>query len=321
MTPLVVTLGEAMIRLSPPRGDVLVDAQTLHVTVGGAESNVAVALASLGADARWLSALPDSALGRRVAGEIASSGVDVSHVAWTPDGRVGLYFVEHGVPPRPAAVLYDRAGSAAASMHVRDLTGGLDGATHAVVSGVTAALAPNGAALAAAFVEEAASRAARIYVDVNYRSRLWSPADARPVLAALASRATVVVCSAADARAVLGLDGADDELARALHSAVAPRAELVVITLGRNGAVAWQRDEGQLSAPGHALEAVDPIGAGDALLAGLIWAELDGRAPADALAVGVALAALACTVRGDHARFRPADVEAVLGGRSEKASR
>jgi 2-dehydro-3-deoxygluconokinase len=318
---MVVTLGEAMLRLSPPRGELLADADLFQVTVGGAESNVAVALASLGVPAAWIGGLPAQGLGARVAGELRACGVDTSRIVWRDEGRVGLYVVEAGVPPRPAAVLYDRAGSAATTLAPADLEGRLDGATHAVVSGVTAALEPHGAALVGRFLQLAGARGARRYLDVNHRARLWPADRAGPVLRGLAAQAEVVVCSAADARTVLGVDASDGELPAALALEVAPQAELVVVTLGDRGAAAWSAMHGAVEVGGHAVEVVDGLGAGDALLAGLVWAEIEGRPPADAVAAGVALAALACTVRGDHARFAPADVERLLRHDTAKAAR
>jgi len=317
----VVTLGEAMLRLSPPRGELLADADLFQATVGGAESNVAVALAALGARVAWIGGLPDNALGARVANELRACGVDTSRIVWREEGRVGLYVVEAGVPPRPAAVLYDRAGSAATTVAPADLEGRLDGATHAVVSGVTAALEPHGAALAQRFLERAGELGARRYLDVNYRSRLWPVERARPVLRALAAQAEVVVSSAADARTVLGLDAPDGELAATLQREAAPQAELAVVTHGDRGASAFSATHGAVAAAGHDVEVVDGLGAGDALLAGLVWSDLQGRPPVDALAAGVALAALACTVRGGHARFAPADVERLLRHDRAKAAR
>src|SRR5690348_15406123 len=97
----VVALGEAMFRLTAPEGDRLRGADRLSVHVAGAECNVAVALARLGASVAWVSALPDSALGRRVGDEVGAAGVDVTGVSWVAGARLGLFFVDAGVPPRP----------------------------------------------------------------------------------------------------------------------------------------------------------------------------------------------------------------------------
>src|SRR5205823_11926464 len=106
----LVTFGEAMIRFSPPALQRLEQASTLAATVGGSELNVAVLAARLGVTSRWVSRLPDNALGRMIADQARDHGVD-TQVEWTADGRVGLYFVEIG-GARVSSVLYDRAGSA-----------------------------------------------------------------------------------------------------------------------------------------------------------------------------------------------------------------
>ncbi len=91
----------------------------LHV--GGSESNVAVGLARLGLSVAWLSRLTDNVLGRMIEQSLRSTGVDTSHIAWTPDDRIGLYFHEEGNPPRPGRVLYDRKDSAFCDFQRKDI--------------------------------------------------------------------------------------------------------------------------------------------------------------------------------------------------------
>src|SRR5687768_17890332 len=107
----LVTFGEAMVRLTPPAFQRLEQTHSFDAYVGGGELNVAVAAARLGVPARWVSRLPENALGRMIANRAREHGVDV-HAEWTPGERAGLYFIEHGFAPRQLNVLYDRAGSA-----------------------------------------------------------------------------------------------------------------------------------------------------------------------------------------------------------------
>src|SRR5207253_5076421 len=90
----VVTFGEAMIRLSPANFRRLEQARSLDVQVGGAELNTAVALARLGRSSSWVSRLTRNPLGRIIANHAREAGVDVEHVLWTDDERVGIYFLE-----------------------------------------------------------------------------------------------------------------------------------------------------------------------------------------------------------------------------------
>jgi len=109
MTDLV-TFGETMLRLSPPDEERLETTDQYDVDVAGAESNVAVAAQRLGLDCAWLSKLPNSPVGRKVAGELRSHGLSVD-VVWddSPARRQGTYYLEQGRPPRGSDVIYDRA--------------------------------------------------------------------------------------------------------------------------------------------------------------------------------------------------------------------
>lgn len=287
-----------MLRLSTPgRVD---RADSLDVHVAGSESNVAVALAQLGWDASWFSALPDTPPGRRVANELRVCGVDVSPVRWVEGARVGLFFIEIAEPPRNTTVWYDRAGSAAAALEPGDLDPGLlDGADYAVVSGITAGIGPGPRALALRFASEAASRGAKVCVDVNYRPRLWGEEEAGPAIAGLLAGADVVVCSAHDAERLWSLEGEPRDTTVRLRETLAPGSELVVLTTGSAGAVASLPDGTVLEQPAYPTTVVDKVGAGDAFVGGLLWG-LEARGVAEALRAGALAAALKCTLRGDH---------------------
>src|SRR5262249_2560829 len=112
----VVTFGEAMVRLNPPGFRRIEQARSLEVMVGGGELNTAAALARWGRSVSWVSRLAQNPLGRLIAGHAREAGVDLSHVLWTSEDRVGLYFVEFGAAPRASSVLYDRATSSMAQV-------------------------------------------------------------------------------------------------------------------------------------------------------------------------------------------------------------
>ena len=92
----VVTFGEGMIRLTPPRNERFDRTQSLDITIGGAELNVAVTLACLGVPVTWVSALPDTGLGRNIARQARANGVETGDILWTDEsaGRTGVYDVE-----------------------------------------------------------------------------------------------------------------------------------------------------------------------------------------------------------------------------------
>jgi 2-dehydro-3-deoxygluconokinase len=314
--PRAVALGESMLRLSTPGR--LDRADSLDVHVAGSESNVAVALAQLGWDASWFSALPDTPLGRRVANELRACGVDVSSVRWVADARVGVFFVEIAEPPGKTTVWYDRADSAAAALGPDDLDPAiLDGADYAVVCGITAGIGPGARALALRFANEATARGAKVCVDVNYRPRLWSPDEAAPAIAALVGTAAVVVCSARDARRVWSLEGDPHDTVERLRGTLAPDAELVVLTTGSDGAVASLPDGTILEQPAYPATVVDRIGAGDAFVGGLLWG-LEAHGVAEGLRAGALAAALKCTQHGDHLLITREELVQLLDGRESQ---
>ena len=306
---LIATYGEPLLRLSTGAGSQIDRARALDVAVGGAELNVAVALTALGRTARYISAVPDSVLGDRVLTELRSRGVLTDHVQRVPHARLGMYFVEHACAPRAHRLVYDRSATAFAAAAVDHRA--LDGVGTLIVSGITAALGAGPAAHLVQLVAAARARDIRVVVDVNYRALLWAPAAAAAALTPLLRSADVVVCAARDATTVFDVDGPPPQRLHTLRERYAPDADLVVLTDSANGAIAASA-HGQWSAVAPATTVVDRFGAGDAFTAGLIWSLTADEGPQQALAAGVALAAMACTVDGDIAAFSEAELRSVI---------
>ena len=152
----LATLGEVMIRLSPRGHARLEQAESLEVTVGGAEGNVAVGVSQLGLRAAWISKLPADPFGRRVAGELRRHGVDISRVVWAPEGRVGIYFFEQGAPPRQSQVIYYRAGSTVTTLEEGEVDWAFLASARVIhLTGITPALGPRPRALVLRAAREA----------------------------------------------------------------------------------------------------------------------------------------------------------------------
>lgn len=311
----MVVFGEAMLRLSPPSGERLRSASSWAVHVAGAEANVAVDLAMLGVPVAWVGALPASPLGLRAASALRAAGVDLGLVEWVPGARIGLFLVDHGTGARATSVLYDRADSAFARA-ARWPAGGLGAATFAVVSGVTPAISQRAREAAGRMAREAAAAGVRLCVDVNYRARLWSPAQARAALEPLLRLADVVVCSEADAVAVFDVEP-DPETFRARF---APAATMCVVTRSERGVLAASGD-GLHDVPALETTVVDRLGMGDAFLAGLLHGLLEDCGHEAALRRGVTLAALKSTIGGDHAAVDAEELRAAAGGERRRVLR
>lgn len=311
MAMRVVTFGETMLRFSPPAGSSLEKAGNYSVEVAGAEANVAVALARLGVEARWLSRLPQNDLGRRVAGKIREHGVD-TRIMWSDEGRVGLYFVELGVAPRPPHVIYDRAHSAFAQLRPDDVDDAvLDGVDLFHVTGITPAISSGCREATMKLVQAAIVRHIDISFDLNYRAKLSSPRSARAVAEEIAPMVRFLFVSSADAQFVLGVDRPPQAQAEILHDRY-PDAT-VIVTAGDQGAYVCD-DENHHGAivPGVT---IDRVGRGDAFCAGYLVGQ-KRAGPETGLAYGAALASLAQTYAGDLAWVTCEDVARVVDGTS-----
>jgi 2-dehydro-3-deoxygluconokinase len=305
-----LTLGETLLRLSPPGMQRLEQAAQFDVGVGGSELNVACVLARLGRRTAWVSRLPEGPLGRMVAGEARRHGVDVSHVKLV-EARQGLMFFEPGPAPRNARVIYDRKKSAASGMTIEDADWpGLIAASARVhLSGITPALSENCRAL----VLEVAALAGRaqkpLSYDLNYRSTLTNPPEAQAVLTAVAPHLDLLVVAERDAQHVLGFSENGERLAEA----VAARYGCAMVALTRPP----EADTGDIFlaggtirlAPRYPVEIVDRIGAGDSFVAGLIHGLLD-RDPDRATRLAAYAAAIGLATPGDINFFGAEDLAA-----------
>lgn len=314
----LVTLGEAMLRLSVRPGDRLADAPAFDVHVAGSEANVAFAAARVGVRSAWVSALPDNPLGRRVAATLAAGGVDTSLVHWVEGGRLGLYFVEMGTAPRPISVVYDRAGSAMALATAETFDWKTAADTHYMhLSGITLALSSASREVARRAMQEARSRGAVVSLDVNYRQKLWGLEAAAAATREVAPLVDVLICTLEDARDLFGATGAPEAALAQLHADLG--VETVVLTLGTEGAIAM-RGGVTFRRGGHPVETVDRVGAGDAFVAGLIWGLLDASLELG-LERGLAMSALKMTLHGDLFRLDGRDVAALLARQRREVGR
>ncbi|MFN4294746.1 MAG: sugar kinase [Thermoflexales bacterium] len=309
-----ITLGETMVRLSPPGFQRIAQAQSFDFQIGGAESNVAINLAWLGFKTAWLSRMPDNPLGRRVVASIASHGVDTSGVRFVPGERVGVYFIELATPPRPNRVIYDRAGSAASRMTTADVDfDRIARARWLHMTGITPALSASCRAMTADVLRFARERGLTVSFDVNYRSLLWPAQEAGRALEPLMSLCHYVFVAHRDAVALFGAPEAPHQAAEVLRGRFG--CDVLVMTLGEAGAIA-QTESQQVESPQpfKVSQVVDRIGAGDAFDAGFMAARAWGFSLEASLCYGSAMSALKLTLPGDLALFSKDELDQLVSG-------
>jgi 2-dehydro-3-deoxygluconokinase len=333
--PVVVTLGEIMLRLRSPGHERLLQSNLLEATFGGGEANVAVSLAQWGVAARFVTALPDGPLGDAAISQLRGLGVDVSRVIRRP-GRLGIYFLEAGAAQRASAVVYDRDGSAFALAGPDEFDWPLilAGASWFHVSGITPALSASAAEVALAGITAARAAGLGTSVDLNYRAKLWRYGKAAAqVMRALMEHTDVVIGNEEDCQKALGLEVPVDVTAGHLdHAAYErltasvldafPSLSAVAITLREsrgadiNGWSACLRD-GEGFRVGNAydiLDIVDRVGTGDAFAAGLIYGRLHGLTAAEGLDFAIAAGCLKHSIPGDFNRVTAAEVQRLAAG-------
>ncbi len=340
----VVTFGEIMGRLAAPGFKRFQQAMpgTMDVTFAGAEASIAASIAYLGGDAAFVTALPEHAIADACVANLRSLGVNTRHILRTPQGRLGLYFLETGANQRPGNVIYDREGSAIAITPAADYDWNaiFEGAEWFIVSGITPAISRNAAEVTMTALHEASQRGVKVAIDMNYRSKLWQweppllPRElATRTMRDLLPFADLFIGGREDAEAMLGLQGSPslDELARQIAQQF-PRISRVAMTV-REGISATHNNFGGLlfekatdqvcHAPVNGrlypiTNIVDRLGAGDAFTAGLIYAltNPDLDAPQSAIAFATAAGCLAHSIEGDFNFSTREEIAALVGGDS-----
>ena len=318
MRGTVVTFGETMLRLSPPGHERLAQATSLDVHVGGTESNVACALAQLGTPASWVSRLPENALGRLVEARLRLADVDTSGIRWSEDGRLGLYFVEHGSDPRPTTVLYDREGSAFARLNPKefdwpDILAG-SGIFH--TTGITLALGPG--PRQSLFDAAGAARGAGVLVtfDLNYRANLWSREQAESAYREVLPLVDVLFCGAAELARLLGSE-ADFLRDLILRSREEWGLGRVVLTTRSGRSVSYATlgsEEELLASRAYDPSVVERFGAGDAAAAAFLHSLIGNEDERYAVELAAAASALQHTLPGDIASFSLDELESLARG-------
>lgn len=328
----VVTFGEAMIRLTPPGNERLERTQTLDVTVGGAELNTAIGLTCLGVPASWISALPRSPLGRMIERQALANGVETTGIHWVEedDGRTGVYFLEEGVDPRPSAVTYDRKDTAMARLRPGTLNWDalLANASGLHISGITLAVSPGARAESMEAVKVANAKGVPVAFDLNYRSKLWSEAEAREAFTEIIPKVDILFASRGALRTFFDIEGSHEDVLRdAVHklgvAAVtitrkrakgSTRLRIMGMALGQSGVLAttnWR-----------SIEVVDRLGGGDAYAAGFLAGYLDNPEQLSrAVALGTAASAVKHTMPGDFLSATRKEIEAVAAGGSDVLQR
>jgi 2-dehydro-3-deoxygluconokinase len=335
MAKKIVTFGEIMLRLSPPGFERFLQSPMFVATWGGGEANVAVSAAAFGLDSTYITALPQNAIGDAAIKALRAEGVRTDRIVRS-GSRVGVYYAEAGASQRASNVIYDRARSSISEMppDAVDWKAVFDGADWYHVTGITPALGPNGVEATKLSVKAARAAGATVSVDLNYRKKLWTEAEAQAVMGPLMRDVDVVIANEEDLQSVLGVavPGTDvtsgtlnidgfREAAERVTRDFGPRKVAITlresVSASDNGwsAVLWDADTSTLHRSQHyQVRLVDRIGGGDSFAGGLIYGLVTERGPEAALRFAVAASALKQTIPADFNRVSVEEVDRLVAG-------
>lgn len=311
MTPRfdITTIGEGQLRYSVPPGHRLESAHQLDVHVACTEANVASLLSRLGWRAGWISGLPATPLGRRISNEFQLAGLDMSAMIWAEAWRVATYYVEYATPPRATQVYYDRANTVFTSLTPDQIDWDYLLDTRLVhVSGLTVPLSPGVRAIVLETVRRASAAKVPVSFDMNYRRRVWTPEQARATVLPLFRDLSILFCGRSDARQLLGIEGQPEEIVLRLGDLTG--AQYIVTSLAGDGLIGWDR-RAFYREPAREVTILDRIGAGDAMVGGVLHGWLQGDF-ARGIRYGALTAALALSQYGDQVVTTREEVEALL---------
>lgn len=333
MRKKVVTLGEIMLRLSPPGNTRFVQSDSFDVVYGGGEANVAVSCANYGHDAYFVTKLPEHEIGQSAVNALRKYGVMTDYIARGGD-RVGIYYLETGVAMRPSKVIYDRAHSAIAEADAADFDFDriMEGADWFHWSGITPAISDKAAELTRLACEAAKRHGVTVSVDLNFRKKLWTKEKAQSVMKPLMKYVDVCIGNEEDAELCLGFKPdadvesghTDAEGYKEIFRRMSEEFEFsyVISTLresfsaSHNGwkAMIYNGKEFYVSKHYDIDPIVDRVGGGDSFSGGIIHGLLTKSTQGEALEFAVAASALKHTVSGDFNLVSVAEVEALAGG-------
>lgn len=323
----VISFGEILLRLSPEWNK-----NSAALYVGGAEANVAAALARWGTPVSYISKTPDNGIATQVQEQLESLGIATDRMLKGGD-RIGIYFLEQGTDLKNAGVVYDRKYSSFSQLQpgTVDWDSLLGDAEWFHWSALTPALNENTAAVCKEVLEAASRKGLKISTDLNYRSKLWQYGK-QPfaVMPELVQYCDVIMGNIWAAHQMLdtklntvALETATKETYLAEAAAVAkditekyPRCKQVAFTFRFSNAFThnlyyatwYEGGELKVSKQYETNEVVDRVGSGDSFMAGLIHAQVSGMDAQQTISFAAAAAWSKLFVKGDFNLTDKADI-------------
>lgn len=320
----LLTLGQLLLRLSPPDNDRLVRGDTFIKQVGGAELNVAVGVALLGLHTGIISKLPSHDVGSFMKGKIRSYGVSDDFFLYdsSPSARVGIYYYENGAYPRKPKVIYDRSNSSFYSLDIDEIPQEVYSASRCFhTTGITLALSQSLRETTVEMMKRFKEAGTLVSFDVNFRGNLWTGEEARECIEKILPYVDIFFCSEDTARLTFKKTGTAREMMKSFTEeypiSIVASTQRVVHSPKRHtfGSVIYdaKKQEYFEEEPYRDIDVVDRIGSGDAYISGALYGLLTSDFDcARAVRYGNATSAVKNTIPGDLPSSNLEEIETII---------
>ena len=314
-----ITMGELLLRLSPPNYEKIRTTDEFKVTYGGAEANVAASLSNLGIDSTYFTVVPDSSIGKAAIRYLRSNDVHCSPCIYAKQGRMGIYFLEEGFGVRASKVTYDRKDSAFAKFDFKtlDFKKILAPYNWLHLSGITPALSENCRELIMLALKAAKELEITVSFDCNFRSALWGWQEARDCITEYLPYVNVLF--GIEPINLKGPDGKDMKDGLSMNPSYKEQDRIFreinkrypnIRVIGRHVRYVHSGSENSLKAfmwyDGETYESrtfrfniLDRVGGGDAFASGMIYAVMKKMKAEDIVNFAVASSVIKHTMHGD----------------------
>lgn len=319
----LITFGEIMLRLSPPRHDRITDSDVFQKQAGGAELNVASGVALLGLRTAIISKLPQNKLGVYIKNRIRYTGVSDDFLIYddSPEARLGLYYYEMGAAPRKPTIVYDRKEASITRIKMEEIPPEVYGSTRMFhVSGISLALCENMRTVAIEMIRRFKEAGAIISFDVNYRANLWTEQQARETIETILPLVDVLFVSEETSRRMFQKTGELKDILKSYTEEygvkiVAATQRTVISPREHNfTSLVYSADEDTFytEEPYKNIDVIDRIGSGDAYVAGVLFGLLKYGDAQIAMRFGNATSSTKSTVPGDLPSSDLAEIERII---------
>ncbi len=322
----VCCFGELLMRLSPNTGEDWIN-NNMPFHIGGAELNVATALAKWDIPVKYVTSLPKNYLSDQLIKYIVQKNIEANDIVFSGN-RIGIYYLPIGYDLKNAVAFYDRDNTSFSGLKpgVIDWDKIFSDCSWFHFSAISPGLNENVAAVCKEALEAAAAKGLTISVDLNYRSKLWQYGkQAVNIMPDLMKHCNVIMGNVWAVESLLGIksniesstgkshqqliDAAGQSMLQ-LHKQY-PQASTFAYTYRLQNSYWTIMQHGKERAVSNEYDVndtVDKVGSGDCFMAGLIYGLIEKNSTQNIVEYAAAAAVGKLYEAGDATKQRQTDI-------------